>query len=327
MLPKISVITGFYNRSFLLERTIESILKQTWEDFELIVFDDASTDGGAERLLELARIYDDPRIRPILHRENQGFVLGLRQAIDVSRGEYIAIQGSGDASLPKRLEFQAKLLDVRPEVGAVGGWYYNVDESSGSRRIRTQDAGRSSFGSLLHKNVFSHGEVMIRRSTYELVGGYRAEFANSQDYDLWLRISKVAELATVPEPIYLRYAQLDGVSYSPRKVVLQSCYTVAARRMAMMPSNDEARVLMALGDGGPTAVVPFEDRAVQREIRRAVTRLVFFGSRDDATKLARESVRNPLIRVLLLSLVRVYSAKLFVPFSKLLDLALGIERA
>ncbi len=325
-MPKVSVITGFYNRGELLERTISSILNQTFTDFELIVFDDASTDDTALRLQELSRSYDDPRFSYVVHEQNTGFVQGLKNAIERSTGEYIAIQGSGDASLPERLALQTALLDARPDVGVVGGWYYNVQEGLGTERLRQPNADELTLDDLLRGNVFSHGEVMIRRSVHDAAGGYRTEFTNAQDYDLWLRARKIARFATVPAPIYLRYVQFDGVSYVPSKIIRQSSYSMSARRMARMSETEQQAALTLIREKGPTALVPASDPEVQAKLVQSVFRLVIFGSPEAGAELAKSSIVSPVKRGVLVAFASFYGSALSRPFRPLIARALGITR-
>lgn len=326
MNPKVSVITGFYNRGHLLERTIESILNQTFGDFELVVFDDKSSDDTAIRLAALAARYADPRFRYIIHDYNKGFVQGLREAIAGTKGEYIAIQGSGDASLPTRLERQVALLDAHPEVGAVGGWYYNVQEGQGTSRLRKPDADATTLKSLLQQNIFSHGEVMIRRSVHDFVGGYRAEFKFAQDVDLWLRIAKVSRFATVPAPLYARYVQFDGVSYVPSKTVAQLCYSAAARRLALLSEEDANEALARIRSGGPTAVVAVNDPWVQRKIALAALRMILFGSPSAGVELAHGHVQNVLWRSTIVSFGKALGWPLSAPVRPLVRRMAGIRR-
>ena len=144
------------------------------------------------KIKEFVKKADDPRLIPIYHEENIGFVAGLLDAISKARGEYIAIQGSGDVSMPARIEKQKNLLDAHPEVGIVGCHYENYVQTSGVVRKRTPNANDTTLGSLLDQNVFTHGEVMFRKSTYEKAGGYRPQFTFCQDYDLWLRMIRHA---------------------------------------------------------------------------------------------------------------------------------------
>jgi len=323
-MPKVSVVCGFYNRSEVLERTIKSILSQTYDDFEFIVFDDASTDDTAEKLKNLARQYNDNRLKIVLYRENQGFVNGLRAAIAATTGEYIAIQGSGDESLPHRLERQVAVLNSDGSIGVVGGWYSNIQEALGIERLRTPDASTLDYAGLLKTNMFSHGEVMIRRSVYEAVGGYRSEFKYAQDLDLWIRISQIATFATVPELIYRRYVQFDGVSYDPSKLILQCSYSVTARLISKMNLDEQSRVLAMLRESGPLAITPIANKIVQRKIKKGVFRLLVFGKPTSASRLAKSGVSNPLTRMALKLLIKVYNWRLTSLFVPLLNRSLGI---
>ncbi|MEV7648968.1 glycosyltransferase [Arthrobacter sp. NPDC089319] len=319
------MITGFYNRASVLERTIESILNQTFQDFELIVFDDKSTDGTAERLAELSALYNDPRFRYTVHEQNKGFVCGLRDAIAQTTGEYIAIQGSGDASLPKRLELQVALLDERPDVGVVGGWYSNVQEDQGIRRLRSPNADDAGLNDFLKTNFFSHGEVMIRRNVYNAVGGYRVAFKYAQDRDLWLRIAKVSRFATVPEPVYDRYVQFDGVSYVASKIVSQACYSVAAARLAQMSPAQEAEALARIEASGPIAVIGTDDATVQKKIVNAAIRMVLFGSPAGEVEIARSHILSPMVRNVLGAFGSIFDSPVSAPLRFFVRSAVGMK--
>ena len=152
----------------------------------------------------------------------------MLDAIKWAKGEYIAIQGSGDVSYAKRLEYQKNFLDENPDVGIVGSHYENFVETSGVCRLRTPDANTATVQSLIKKNVFTHGEVMFRKEVYEKAGGYRAEFIFCQDYDLWLRMSNHCRFGTVPKLLYRRHVDFDGVSYKPEKFIAQTRYMIIA---------------------------------------------------------------------------------------------------
>ncbi len=323
-MPKVVVISGFYNRGELLERTVQSIMDQSFADFELMVFDDASKDDTALRLQELANRYPDGRFRFKVFPENRGFVRGLIDTIADTDSEYIAIQGSGDASLPERLALQAAFLDEHPEVGAVGGWYYNVLED-GSRRFRQPDAGPATHESLLRGNVFSHGEVMFRRDVYERVGGYRPQFTYSQDYDLWLRMVQVARLATVQAPIYERYVQFDGVSYKPSTKIGQARLSAIARKLSRLDPEEQARQLELMTERGPEALVPLSDPGLQKSITQAVIRSIMFGAYDNAADLIETGVTSRGRRWFLSTSLRMMKNRLFTPVRILLRRILGIS--
>ncbi|MFL1597297.1 glycosyltransferase [Gordonia amicalis] len=325
-MPKVSVVSGFYNRGHLLERTVHSIADQTFKDYEFLLFDDASTDGTAKKMSEFHSLFAPGQYKPIVFEQNVGFVNGLIDAIERSSGEYIAIQGSGDVSLSERLERQSEYMDSNPEVGVVGCWYYNVSEGVGVRRLRTPVADQVDQRALLAANIFSHGEVMIRRSVYERAGGYRSVFKFAQDYDLWLRIARTAKFGTVQEALYERYVQLDGVSYDPSKVVEQSCYSVAARRLSQLPEPDESVALDRFRSFGPEAVVDRSDAAVQKKVRTAAIRSLFFGSRENAEAIVDTGIARRSERVALRLAIGAISTPWAAPVRTVASRKLGIDR-
>lgn len=289
-MPRLSVITGYYNRRHVLERTVRSILDQTYSDFELLVFDDASTDGTADELARLARELDDPRFRYKIHQSNIGFTRGLIEAIADTSGELIAIQASGDVSQRTRLEKQVATLDANSEVGVVGCWYYNVMDATGKQRLRKPDGDSANVESLLSGNFMSHGEVMYRRSAYDQAGGYRPEFKFAQDYDLWLRLAEEWQFRTVPEPLYFRSIQFDGVSYDPRRVVQQSKYSLLARRLAEADDELSLSMLARVREEGPGAWITDSDATLQKRHLNSALRSAIWGDPDGAKAISRNAI-------------------------------------
>jgi glycosyltransferase involved in cell wall biosynthesis len=323
--PRVSVVTSYYNRRDFLEPTIRSILDQSFTDLELLVFDDCSPDGTGERLMELVEEIGDPRLKPILHERNKGFTRGMIEAIARTRSEFIAVQGSGDISLPERIAKQVALLDAEPGIGAVGCHYTNVVAENGARRPRTPDAGNATMDSLIRENVFSHGEVMFRRSVYDLAGGYRAPFVNSQDIDLWLRIIRHARLGTVPEQLYERYVRMDGVSYAPKKFAVQARYSMLARRFARMPSEQAEAELARLAEHGPLVLVPHEDPELQHRYVLSVLRSIVWGATDEACELARGFVANPLKRTGLIAAAKVLGTPVARPVLRMVQKSFDVQ--
>jgi glycosyltransferase involved in cell wall biosynthesis len=324
-MPKVSVITGYHNRGEHLERTVRSILEQTFSDIELIVFDDASTDGTAARLPELAARLNDPRFRYIVHEQNKGFTQGMIDAIAAAKGAYIAVQGSGDISLPTRIERQVEVLERQLDVVAVGCWYTNVVADSGARRPRQPDANNIDFGTLLKGNVYSHGEVMYRRSAYDEVGGYRAAFKNCQDYDLWLRMIRVGRLATVRDQLYDRYVRFDGVSYDPKKFAVQARYFLLAKRIGAMPLAEQEPIVAELKEKGPLALVPKDDKALQKRYAQAALRSIAWGASREAEALARDNIISTPIRLGLISMARLFGTPVGKPLQRLVQRSVGVQ--
>lgn len=216
-MPLVSVVSSFYNREGAVGASIGSLLAQTYPNLEIVVVDDGSLDGTAATL----RKFDDPRIK-IISRPNRGFVASMNEAVAASQGEFVAVHGSGDLSLYERIARQAAVLCARPEVGVVGCWVENDEAYGSGTRIYKAPSGLPFHQTLLTRNLFTHGEAMFRRSLYDQVGGYREFFHFAQDRDLWLRISRLADYAIVPEVLYRRFKPESGISTNPDKMVLQA---------------------------------------------------------------------------------------------------------
>lgn len=289
MTHKVSVITGYFNRGDKVERTLQSLKDQTFEDFEIIVFDDASTDDTLSRIEVFANAHPNCTIKIRRHSANKGFVGGMIEAIAETQSEYIAVQGSGDIAHPDRLRHQAAILDVEPNVVAVGCWYHSVTEVSRERQQRRPNADDASLESLIRNGPpFTHGEVMFRRSAYEVAGGYRAPFKFSQDYDLWLRMIQVGKFRTVPIFLYDRFVLRDGASYDPAKRAMQVRYGIIARKLAALPVPEAVAFLSRLELEGPNALVPLEHPELQSSLFQAAIASVAWENVDAAKQIADE---------------------------------------
>ena len=214
----VSVISCFYNRSEYVCRSVESLLSQTYKNIEILLVDDGSTDDTLDQLSS----YKDSRIKLISH-PNKGFVHALKDAISVSKGEIVAIHGSGDISLPERIEKQVNLLDKNSDVGVVGCYIKDFSLSKEQWTIVRKSIGENQLSQLIQHNIFSHGEVMFRRDCYEQVGGYRDFFEFAQDRDLWLRLATVTRFAIVQEVLYQREPINGSVTKVPSKAKMQAC--------------------------------------------------------------------------------------------------------
>ena len=194
--PKISVIMSVYNGEKYLREAIESILNQTFIDFEFLIVNDGSTDGS----LEIIQSYQDERIRVINNEQNIGLTKSLNKAIKQARGEYIARQDADDISLPNRFEEQIKYFEKHPEVALLGTSVYKIDEQG--KVVGRVIVPAKPSGNLLKGNQFSHGSTMFKREVVDRLGGYNELFRYCQDYELWARIAKYYEVRNLPQVLY-----------------------------------------------------------------------------------------------------------------------------
>jgi GT2 family glycosyltransferase len=223
--PAVSVVMAVYNGERFLHEAVESILRQTFADFELIVVDDGSTDGTARILAAI--VSADPRVR--VHRQsNQGPAAARNRGIDLARAPFIAFIDADDVALPARLEYQTKFLIEHQTVALVGGAVTYVDERGrgfADHQLPLSDAEIRK--TLATANPFMHSAVMMRKGDFDRVGGYRPIFRLAEDLDLWLRISDRYELANVPE-IIVRY-RMHAKQGTARNLETQTLEAVAAR--------------------------------------------------------------------------------------------------
>jgi glycosyltransferase involved in cell wall biosynthesis len=214
----VSVITVYYNREKHVEESIKSLLNQSYSDLEIIAVDDGSTDSTYDLLCS----FSDERLK-VIKNENQGFVKSLKDAIEIAKGEYIAIHGSGDISLGDRIEKQAALLNSDKAIGLVGCYVEDINVVRNQKKVRKPsiDPSMDLTKQFIESNKFTHGEVMYRRDVYQKAGGYREYFKFAQDRDLWLRMSLITKFAVVEEVLYRRYQLVDGVNTNTDKFVVQ----------------------------------------------------------------------------------------------------------
>jgi len=198
---KVSVILPTYNRSRMISEAIDSVLNQTFKDFELIVVDNYSTDNTESAV----QSYRDKRIR-YYKNHNHGLVSVSRNyGIEKSGGEYIAFLDDDDLWLPEKLEKQLILLDSNKELGLVYSDYYNMDSNGnliGEPCFRSLKPFRGNvFNELIVVNFVPQLTVLIRREALDVVGGFNLKYRIAQDYDLWLRIAERYLIDFTEEPL------------------------------------------------------------------------------------------------------------------------------
>ena len=184
--PRVTVLMAVYNGQAFLREAIESILNQSYADFELLIADDASTD----RTPDIIRSYRDPRIRVVRNESNRGVAYTRNRALPLARGEYVAVLDADDVSYPHRLETQVAYLDAHPDVVLLGGSYEIIDDQG--HVINTAHAQTDPLSirwHLLFGNCIAQSTVMYRLPEVVELGGYDDRVFAGEDYDLYVRIA------------------------------------------------------------------------------------------------------------------------------------------
>ncbi|ASA19864.1 glycosyltransferase family 2 protein [Paenibacillus donghaensis] len=202
-MANLSVLMPVYNASHYLSNAIESILLQSYTDFELIVINDGSTDSS----LEIIHHYSDPRIKLINNPENLGIVSSLNRGFSAATGTFIARMDADDYSLPNRFMAQLQFMDLHPEIGVCGTQFRIMDNSEVRMQTSTLPLDPDILScSLLLNCCLAHPTTMIRRHVLEKLTGplYDPSYQHAEDYHLWARLSEITRIANLEE-CYLHY--------------------------------------------------------------------------------------------------------------------------
>jgi glycosyltransferase involved in cell wall biosynthesis len=207
---KVSVIMSVYNGEQFLRKAIESILNQTFKDFEFIIINDGSTD----KTQEIVDSYKDPRIVVIKNQQNIGLPKSLNKGLEIARGEYIARMDADDISLPDRLEKQVKLLDNHRNIGYVSNNWSRLTENGQKEMcicklpVTYEEIQKES----MKWDCFCHASSMFRKVCQQEIGLYRPELELSENTDFCLRFSEKFQMANIPELLYKRHIHLKSIS-------------------------------------------------------------------------------------------------------------------
>jgi GT2 family glycosyltransferase len=251
--PRVSVALTAYNASPFIRSTIDSVLAQTFEDFELIVVDDCSTDDT----VQIVESYADPRVRLIRNPTNLGISTTRNIAIGAAQGEYLAALDHDDISLPTRLERQVAFLDSRPEVVLVGtaarlltngkirDYYPPVTEPHLLRWTLLTHC------SLIHSSICLRVSVLRKHRLY-----YRKAYHYAEDFDLYHRFAKVGDLACLPErlTIYREHGGNTGTRHQHTMTEHGQAFMLQVYRELLGPSvtpEDVRRIWTVITRGQP----------------------------------------------------------------------------
>ena len=249
--PLLSVVMPVHNTRAFLDQSIASILNQTLQNFELVILDDASTDGSSDLLQNWAR--QDSRI--VLHQSKHqlGPVGSSNFVVSKSTAPIIARMDADDVAHPERLKRQHDIINMHADVAAVGTLSEGIDSTG--RLVRPRDRWR-----LVRRSAFTpfpHGSVMFRREAFDRTGGYRHDCPHGEDQDLFRRMSLVGRIVTLPEvlyryryhltnatfAIYARDEKSNGSQHSEN--VVATLYSLGAMRLWAGYSPDILGAMMA----------------------------------------------------------------------------------
>lgn len=241
--PSVSVVMPAYNAAKYLREAIDSILAQTYTDFEFIIINDGSTDDTRA----IIQSYDDPRIVYLENETNSGICVTLNKGLDAARGRYIARMDADDISLPERLAIQVQYMDAHPDIAVCGTDIQVFGEGLKDYVFQQIHSPEDCVAGLLFNPCLAHPSVIIRRSILEANHlRYNDEFRGLEDFELWWNISKFSKLNNIAIPL-LKYRHHKGQETQKRTDAL---YSVSNKFRALryysfgVLLSDEERVIV-----------------------------------------------------------------------------------
>ena len=234
--PTVSVLLPVYNAVKYLSQAIESILSQTYKDFEFIIIDDGSNDESYETIRKYSDI--DVRIR-LFSRENKGLIISLNEGLSYAQGKYIARMDSDDISYPERLQEQQDFLEKNSACVAVGSRVLLIDPEGMpicpfSTQLSHEEIDNAHLA--LKGGAITHPAVMMRAKNIVEIGGYREDYVHAEDIDLFLRLAEVGRLENLPSTLLQYRMHFESIGNSKRTLQKKSAFralTDACRRRGL----------------------------------------------------------------------------------------------
>lgn len=225
-MPKVSVVIPAYNAMAFLPETVDSVLQQTFTDFEVLIVDDGSTDNTASWVSAVA----DSRVH-LISQKNQGVSAARNTGIKHAQGEFVAFLDADDLWQPTKLEKQVSRLDNNSEVGLVYTWTLLIDEDGKPINIKYTftDEGNVWQKILVGDIVCSGSSAMVRRCCFEVSGMFDPDLSPAADFDMWTRIAKHYQFSVIKEFLLLYRRSSSGMSRNHLKMIKDLDLTFAKR--------------------------------------------------------------------------------------------------
>jgi len=209
--PGVTVLLPVYNQAQYIGACIESLLAQTYTNFELLIINDGSTDGT----VRVCQSFQDERIRLITNKENKGIIYTLNRGLKVAQAPLIARMDADDLATPDRLAHQHSYMEKHPEIGGVASWIIKIDAAGNKLKDASallNDDPTYVTWRLMYDNPIAHTTMMFPTELVREIGGYSKKALHTEDYELWSRIHRIRPIHILPE--YLIYYRVHNQSLS-----------------------------------------------------------------------------------------------------------------
>lgn len=221
--PLVSVLMPVYNGEAYLKEAIESILNQTYRNFEFLIINDGSTD----RSEAIISSYNDSRICLINNPENLRLIATLNRGIDLAKGQYIVRMDADDISLPQRIEKQVGWMEANPDYGLIGSWFEDFDGKSSSRIVKYSSDDTHIRIRHLYQTHIAHPTAVLRKSVIDEHNlRFNADFVHGEDYAFWVQLSAFCKLSNYPEMLVRKRDHPQNVSNQYAQIQSDTCSRV-----------------------------------------------------------------------------------------------------
>lgn len=268
--PTVSVVVPCYNYGDYLGTAVESVLCQTWQDLEILIVDDGSTDHSLQVARELERRHGPAKVRVLAQRNSGQPAISRNNGIALAKGRYILPLDADDLLAPWAVGAMVQALEERPEASIAYSDYVAFD----GQRAWFQPVGRFESPEIIHANQLSYASL-YRRELWEEVGGYRTNVRGYEDWDFWIACAALgAQAAKVPGATLFYRAKADGLLHQALEHDARLRANIALNNPTMFPPEvlEKARSLPLAGPGGTSVAAAGEDlEAILVEADRALS--------------------------------------------------------
>ena len=258
--PKISVLMSVYNGEQFLREAIDSILQQTYRDFEFIIVND----GSQDRSEEIIRSYEDPRIRFYSNGQNLGLIPSLNRGLQMAQGEFLARLDADDVALPQRLEKQVQVLESSPEIVLTGTQMQLIDSDGKDLEVWAYpEHPLLARWVMMFNTPVSNSSVLARAQPMREVGGYRIEYKYAEDFDLWSRLAEHGDVVNLPEVLGKYRVHGESVTTTREQEQNELRFRITRPHLEKHLSHHPDEVLRRLGDSSLRLTCPQMKQALQ----------------------------------------------------------------
>jgi glycosyltransferase involved in cell wall biosynthesis len=247
--PKVSVFMPVYNAGIDLIEAVQSILNQTYTDFEFVIVNDGSTDNS----IELLQQFTDSRIRIINNDGNKGLIASLNIGLELCIGEYIVRMDQDDISLPTRIEKQVEFMDQHPEYGLIGTWFQDFGDNIESKLVCYSSDDIQIRIRHLYQTHISHPTALLRNSVIKANNlKFDPNFVHGEDYEFWVRMSAYCKLSNIPELLVLKRDHIHNITNKYAQTMQDTCAKVKQKQFSKMGldlNTDEIELYTRFANG------------------------------------------------------------------------------